>query len=364
MILEATVNVQSANLVQDLTGVPFRWFRILSAPLGAVVKLTTIQPGKTSGPFTIVQGADWLDLVEPCTISRIQSSVAGPILFQYSLDDKIWNNVGSPSSGGGGGGAFSPTTFSIADNTTSSYTPPVGTATLRIQVSSVLGGSILRLESPDSRFILVQTQEGSGYMTINKAGVYYADVAGYNPSEGPLQLVNFGGGSGGTITVTIMPAAVERLNPMRSITLYDLDLSITPGTTGVNGTTAGPYFFPLAKSIDAFFTLSSATVPDGTDINLSIYPTMPDGTIITGSNVQATLDTGPSSGWAGSTPTFGMHLEGPWGQSYSFANGQYGWPGPNQLNAVWPPAPGIDLQFVEGSGSGVKFGQCSLTFNF
>ena len=269
MILESTYTVKVANAEENLNINNFRWFRILSMPTGAVVQVQTNQLNKISPYITLAPLSDWVDLKEPCTVARIQSTVVGPVVYQYSLDDKIHSTAGG--SGGGGGGPFlnvkipdqiisAPTTFSVPD----------GMATLRLAINGLGSGeSVIALDRSNNyiRQLLFNDGNGMMYRSIQQGlqsygSTFYLDVAGMDE----IQII----GTGGSVQIAGTFSTAPLDVPPKSLTLWATDLGITLGQV-ITGTPVdlASQWLPGVTSIDVTV---QATPVVGAVMVMVLYP--------------------------------------------------------------------------------------------
>ena len=90
MINQTVITIAAANIGKDVRGIglPFRYFRFIDHPVGAVVTMSTIQTGNKSSFITLDIG-DVLLFETEVSECFFKSTVAGPIEFQWSLTDQF-----------------------------------------------------------------------------------------------------------------------------------------------------------------------------------------------------------------------------------------------------------------------------------
>lgn len=101
---------------------PFKLLRMLSAPVGAVVQISTVE-GQQKSPFVPWLLDEVLTLDKAATGFFVQSTIAGDLVFQWSLNDKL--QTVTRTTGGGGGGIVEGPYANFTCVPISGATPPV-----------------------------------------------------------------------------------------------------------------------------------------------------------------------------------------------------------------------------------------------
>lgn len=270
MILEAVHTIKAVDTEENLNNQGFRWLRILSSPANSVTKLQTNQAGEISPYITINPLSDWLDLKQPCTVSRIKCSVLGDVTYQYSLDDRIHSNLEGVGGGGSAPGPFPNVPVAqVSFSGVHTITVPDGMATLRLGVGSIPAGhSVIALDITNvgigsTSRLLFRNDQGVGYRTIDadrSQQTYILDVAGCTA----IEIIS----TGGSVTIEGEFSTAPTLGPLKSIVYTAIDLGITEGTSTFGGTWDHSGLLPSGATSWSFHFLMTAVDVGGCQVGV------------------------------------------------------------------------------------------------